>query len=473
MPKKCGIVVFANGQAQAISDTTPTEEESSASQLYHLQNQPIPVLEEYRYLGIVMNRAMDRERMIQDRVEKGRKCLYSIQPFLCTRSVPIACRARLFKAVVMPVITYGGEIFGMRQASARPLQTLANQAIRWMLGIKGDLSRLGSMECLKLELGIPDMGAVATRKRFRAHSRFGLLKTWIKILIDYPMRKSGYSTWVEGCRRWDARFRDSPTLFDDRFKRSEKVQYRAGKNNESWKQYEDAKLFASRQFSWYAIEFPEHYEGIHWLTLARSNYLPTCRRMAQTMRVAPQYLTLCPFCRQEQHGEDLYHMLLECPEWNFQRERNLRIMVTQRMAETVAARNSRQQSQQQHQHSSNHSETLSTRSIIDQFDVWARNDLGMTLSRSECSFLILGGEISDISFGWRWLKASKPQGILQEGSIVREQAPYYILVARFLGSVMRQRATRYQLLRHEWKARQLAERTARRLSISESQRSTG
>jgi hypothetical protein len=63
--------------------------------------------------------------MVNDRVVKGMKTLNSMRSVIACVSIPIDIRIRAIRAILIPVLSYGGELWGMsEERSAAPQRML-------------------------------------------------------------------------------------------------------------------------------------------------------------------------------------------------------------------------------------------------------------------------------------------------------------------------------------------------------------
>ncbi|PVU89460.1 hypothetical protein BB561_005352 [Smittium simulii] len=71
----------------------------------------------------------------------------------------------VLQAVLMPIGTYGGELFGMSEVRTKPIQMAADKALRLIARV----SKATAMNRLRNEFGIQSINSVCSRLRERAH----------------------------------------------------------------------------------------------------------------------------------------------------------------------------------------------------------------------------------------------------------------------------------------------------------------
>ena len=69
--------------------------------------EPVPVVEEYPYLGLLFRRDLSMEAMVGARLKRAEKALRCIRPFIGSSTVPLPIRVSVLQAVVMSSILYG------------------------------------------------------------------------------------------------------------------------------------------------------------------------------------------------------------------------------------------------------------------------------------------------------------------------------------------------------------------------------
>ena len=187
---KCGVMCVGSDAGQA----------SLAARPIMLQQQRVPVVEEYLYLGLTFRRDLSVKAMLAPRLEKARAAMGALHPFLCTASIPLASRVLVVKAVILAKLLYGSELWGMQQERCAPAQTLLNKTLRSVAGGKaGDSSMPNG--ALWREVCIAPVYALASARRARALKKFPTLRTWIAVFMRTNPRFRR-RTWITGSLTW-------------------------------------------------------------------------------------------------------------------------------------------------------------------------------------------------------------------------------------------------------------------------------
>lgn len=167
----------------------------------YIGREAVPVVEEYTYLGVVVTRDMDLKVMAKGRLKKAEKALAAIRPMLRDQEIPLAMRVLVFKTRVLSSVLYGAEVWGMREDRCKPAQTLVNKGLRLLMGCSETDNRI-SIGALQKELDVAPIYALAAGRRARAFKKYGSLKTWCKVLFEYPMKDEHSSAWIKQTQTW-------------------------------------------------------------------------------------------------------------------------------------------------------------------------------------------------------------------------------------------------------------------------------
>jgi hypothetical protein len=328
---KCGILEIA---PMGDNTTTLTEDHPARNRLC-IRGQPVPIVSEYKYLGITLTKALDVPSMIRSRLKLGRLSVLQLLPFLRSPVLPVSMRYTVVRAVVVPRLLYGAEVYGMNRALTDTMQTLINSALKAVLGIVAARSSVPSAP-LWQEFRLAPVCALAAGRRARAYRKCFSLSTTIGAVIANPLRSRQW-TWSSGTPRWISRhcakyfnevghhgdtawetltphqLRDlvqASITYRERMLRSNPARatgpattryYRLGYHNNPLTQ---ARLFCH----------PRDHAGIAAVIRCRLGVFPLAPRLVEWRRLPDRYLTECPFCKRHQ-PETMLHLLVECRAW--------------------------------------------------------------------------------------------------------------------------------------------------------------
>jgi hypothetical protein len=317
-----------------------------------ISRQDVPVEEEYTYLGILLTRDINMKVMAEGRLEKAKKALAVIRPMLRDDSIPLAVRVMVFKTRVMSSVLYGSEVWGMKEELCTEAQKLVNTGLRLIMKTRGSDTSI-PMNAVWREVGVAPVYAVAAGRRARAFKKFGSLKTWCRILFQYPVSGRdvwrGYTSWwlnkyYEGLiKRAPRQFADCIRSDDDRKKltygkKVERVTWARKEltaSSEGFKQYVECRYGSTAWSSLKAIPMSAVAEqvrlgrGMRMISMCRMNALRTASRMAKPWEgskkpppLSEEYQKKCPCCGEVvEKGETVEHIIVECSRWAEQRER--------------------------------------------------------------------------------------------------------------------------------------------------------
>jgi len=347
--KKCGVMCIGE-PGERVTDWCQNNLQRYPIKLC---GQAVPVVEEYVYLGLILRRDLDVGVMAQGRIDKAKKGLGLIRPFIACRSIPLAARVTVFRAVVMASLLYGGEIWGMSEKGCNKAQTFVNEALRLMVGAKAK-DYIIPTAALWRELQVPPISASVSARRARATNKFRDLKTWVATLMAFQYRPKRFKKlWVASsenimkrsyCEVWgDNEYKDDQewlmggggrpdrkygipgrkaykTVLRRRWEEIEKLQ-----KHKASAPYLESMFQVTAWASTTAIPVRASKEqaalgrGMRLLALCRLGSLWTAARRARFDFIPEEYKTRCPCCNEEGEGETIVHLLVECSRWDEER----------------------------------------------------------------------------------------------------------------------------------------------------------
>jgi hypothetical protein len=352
--KKCGVTCLGvgakaqrmadEGQASLVDDGPPC-----------LGGEPVPIVEEYVYLGVTITRCLDKKVMIEKRLVKAQRASFLIKPLLRDKYIPMGTRSLILQSVVGSSLLYGSEIWGMDAGLCKKGQKLMNESMRLMLGSKAKATNI-PVAAMWRELGVPPVRAMAAARRARAWFKFPQLKTWIGVLCKSKWKEpnvKGVQSWVASTQRWLKRNKlleadggdrgDSPE--ESTYKRVLKAEW--GKAEKPHQAAGTLKYLSSGYASLSSIkaipplgrwEQVKLGPGLRMVSLCRIGGFWTAASLARAHQETSPGIEIfneeCPCCGAwvVGRGEDVDHILVECSRWEKEREmylgRFIRRMIT-------------------------------------------------------------------------------------------------------------------------------------------------
>lgn len=318
---KCGIIGFGNGAQRNLRNE---------AQNLILDNQLIPLVDEYTYLGVPFTASLNVSLMAAARAAKGRKCLMALRPELGCAKIPLEIRIRVIKALLIPVLTYGSEVWGMNEENCKAAQAVLSEALRIVVRLKPRCS-ITSSGTLGLEFGIDSIHAMASSARSRAYVKYPTLRTTIADLMMAPP-VSRKRTWVTGSRMWLRRY--CPLVIVEQQSSKvvanlvrESVRNRGIKNSITAVRYCDNGFEQSKAYLKYSCRYTSLSSGVHWLCRLRVNAFWTVTALQKIGWLPDRFSSLCPFCNIVSTGETIEHLLTVCRRWRTQRNRYLGMLL--------------------------------------------------------------------------------------------------------------------------------------------------
>lgn len=297
----------------------------------------IPEVDEYCYLGVMIDNGASVERMVAHRQAILGERLAKCKPLLLMQDIPLGIRALVLRAVAMPTGSYGGEIWGGYEELTKGMDGLIDRNMATMCNseFKGRVPA----GLARYEFGVPSITAIASALMVRLASKAPNMRTWMRDLVHHPLSPDRAAMRRER-RLWSDRAKEA---FLATREWATRVRFRGppfkGEIERQWQRLretldEDKAITttlylrhgltdSSTWFRRYKTTRVDIAEGLSYLSALRLRALMTARQRAQQGRLPPRFLTACPFCGKvpaEGMGETHSHMLVECGYFNNIRE---------------------------------------------------------------------------------------------------------------------------------------------------------
>ncbi len=189
---KCGLMEFLPHDT-AIAPLVPGHAVDGLT----LEGLPLPIVDRYMYLGILMTPGLTIESMVDHRIWQGRATVASVIPYLPCPVLPMSMRLVTVAVMVGPRLLFGAELYGMNRSLTDKMQVLMNRALRACIGA----SRVGNVPSVGLwkEVRTLPICALAGARRARAYAKALDLKTWLRNMVLQPFRSRSW-TWCSGAQ---------------------------------------------------------------------------------------------------------------------------------------------------------------------------------------------------------------------------------------------------------------------------------
>ena len=314
---KCGVMVV-NGSM---------DELGQASGIY-LQGERVPVVETYTYLGLNFTPALDKRSILEPRFVQSRRTVNRLRPFLGCKVIPMYLRLKVLKAVVLPRLLYGAEVYGMCKELTNAMQTYLNKALRVLAGCTAQAPV--SNVALWSEFGLDTICALAASRRARAFQKCKNLRTWVRELVVNPYRCRKW-TWVTGTTRWLNRYFDrlhpdqrltenhawmrlSPKKLKTAIKEALAIRENRRRPCAAADNYVN-RGYRSQRIVSVKMTCPTMFNpGLTFMVKARLGGTWLGKRLARHGLIHARYIQFCPCCQMRQ-AETVTHLLVQCRRW--------------------------------------------------------------------------------------------------------------------------------------------------------------
>ena len=125
-------LAFGRGAHKSAVMQCPRGPRSGVSPLW-LGCQPLPWVEEYRYLGILIDRGLTLKSHIRERGAKAQAAFFACCGWAHRERVPVSTVVRFFQVHVLPVALWGVELAAFSDCRMRELDSWQRRLGRWLL----------------------------------------------------------------------------------------------------------------------------------------------------------------------------------------------------------------------------------------------------------------------------------------------------------------------------------------------------
>lgn len=130
--RKLGLVINENKTKYMFMSSKPNENVQQHS--ISLLNYTFEIVNSFNYLGAVINNKNDMHIAINERLQAAQKTFYAHLKFFKSRLTSRSLKMRLYKTVVLPVLTYSCETWALTLADEEKLRVFERKIIRKIYG---------------------------------------------------------------------------------------------------------------------------------------------------------------------------------------------------------------------------------------------------------------------------------------------------------------------------------------------------
>ncbi|MEG2480212.1 MAG: reverse transcriptase family protein, partial [Mucinivorans sp.] len=301
--EKCGVMAIGDELTQPIT----------------YNGEVIPVCTSYTYLGLPITNTLDLSEIIKDRKEKAKKAFFSVKGFLAKRDIPVGIKLRVLKGVLIPICTYGCELYGMSAQRVSPLQKVMDNGVKLILAAPSNYCRKAAFN----ELGLESIQVRGAKLRVRGYSKWRNSKTWMRELLRVPP-KARCATWVSGTTRWINKFgggtynKERPVQENVEIIRDSVLAREVSRDRSAIGRVRHQGKLLSMVPHMRLMAANNHlYKGWNALMRLRIGVFPLAYKLAAYGKIDSRYKSTCPCCGGGK--ETTFHLLWECSKWHEQR----------------------------------------------------------------------------------------------------------------------------------------------------------
>ena len=340
-------------------DPTKMEELHCLDHPLMINDQHVPIGNEYVYLGVNFRNDVNLKSMMLERMTRMQKVAGAMKPFLRSKNIPTHLKCAVIQGVLLPTMLYGAELYGMDRRVTNKGQAILKSVMSWALCSKQTAK--WDKYAFYREFGIAPLCAIATGRRARAYAKACQLSTWVNTLIQHPYRHRKW-TWLSGTVRWMNRYAQklaqsmyskniwplnadhdylvskegwkkisysltSPTTVSVVWAREDQVAEKCGRASKFYATY---NLIETRLAKGSLIYDPRLVDGVNWLIRLRMQEKLWAPDLVQSNKLPTIYMIRCPMCKKNlKDGENVAHCLFECSKWDEFRNSSFRTLCSQ------------------------------------------------------------------------------------------------------------------------------------------------
>lgn len=314
---KCGIMTIRGNRS--CLDQAPIS--------FTLSSQPVPIVEEYKYLGIMICSDLTFTRHIERRVQKASTSLNFLTPVLRDWSIPFAIRRLMLTSLLVPILTYGCELSAVTEPSLKRLDQCLGKALKLILRMS-EADRSTSLEAILIEFNLRPIADLLLVRRMRLFSKYlGRNKTWLARLASSRHRgnRTRQHNWIRVTREMMTRFqmaneqKMTPSIrkriLDTLDTERDRKRTCLGREPTSVTFQRDLRIAPTwaKPSHETAVNF-----GLTVLIKMRVNAFWTAQRRSR-LPGGIRYRTHCPICF-DNDPETIEHLLVRCCVWDTERQ---------------------------------------------------------------------------------------------------------------------------------------------------------
>ena len=164
-----------------------------------LNGEVVPKVDEYKYLGVMMDNSMDLNfsREANRRKKSTKNLIRMMTLFLGNKRIPPLVKSTLVKAKLLPVALWSSELWGGNKVLSWSVQVSLNKALRFV----GSYSKGASINAIWKELEVPPIFATSSARRIRVAMKWKFQNSWIGLLLSNSIIPGRKLTWCKGSWR--------------------------------------------------------------------------------------------------------------------------------------------------------------------------------------------------------------------------------------------------------------------------------
>jgi len=110
------------------------QKKETRNESLNINNLQIEQVQQYKYLGSIINVSNSIEEEIKERIVLGTKAYYANLKFFKSRLVTKQSKLKLYRTVIRPIVTYASETWVLKEAIIQKLLVFERKILRRIFG---------------------------------------------------------------------------------------------------------------------------------------------------------------------------------------------------------------------------------------------------------------------------------------------------------------------------------------------------
>lgn len=301
---KCGVIRFS---------PTPVPR----LRTFRLLGEPVPVVKQYTYLGVIFTSDLDLTPWVQSTLTKVARVQHITSHLLANKDIPVHLRLIVVRALIESRLRYGSALLATNPSLCTMVQRQYDSVVKTLLGSLGSKNTIFARLPLLVELDLPPFKALAEYSAVQAYYKYSHLKTYVSELMQYKSSRQGARLWHTRVntiiKKYGTSLHASPSKHRKFVIYDSHITGLHQKNKtQAWDRYYKFQFNLTNTFLKTAVNRPDLARGTVLLSRLRLNAWWFETRAAKAKLIPFQYMHRCTTCGSGVITDHITHYLIDC-----------------------------------------------------------------------------------------------------------------------------------------------------------------